>query len=56
MKIGDYEIQVPYVTTSSDHIKTILALADMQPTDTLVDLGSGNGRVILEFAKKGFHK
>ncbi len=53
MKIGSYEIQVPFVTTSADHIKTVLDFADIQRDTTVIDLGSGDGRMVLEFAKKG---
>lgn len=54
MKIGNYELQVPFVTTSSDSLKTIRELADFQPGKTVVDLGSGDGRVALELAKADF--
>lgn len=53
MKIGGYEIQVPFVTTSSDSLKTVIELANFQPGQKAVDLGSGNGRVALELAKAG---
>ena len=53
MKIGDYELQVPFVTTSTDHIKTILEFAELKTGTKAVDLGSGDGRVVLEFAKNG---
>ena len=53
MKIGSYELKVPFVTTSTDHIKTILEFADVQPGMKIVDLGSGDGRMMLEFAKHG---
>jgi len=54
MKIGTYEIQVPFVTTSSDKLKTLKKLSDLAPSPTAVDLGSGDGRVALELAKWGF--
>lgn len=54
MKIGSYELQVPFVTTSSDSLKTIIDLADFQPGKKAIDLGSGDGRVALELAKHGF--
>lgn len=59
MKIGTYELQVPFVTTASDKTKYITELADFPfqeiPTIKAVDLGSGDGRVVLELAKKGLH-
>ncbi len=57
MKIGSYELQVPFVTTASDTVKHITDLADFRTESnrfTAVDLGSGDGRVVLELAKKGF--
>jgi cyclopropane fatty-acyl-phospholipid synthase-like methyltransferase len=53
MKIGGYELKVPYVTTAADSMKAILELASPTESDRIVDLGSGNGRVLLEFAKYG---
>ena len=53
MKIGNYEIQVPFVTTSSDNLKTVIELAEVMPGMKVIDLGSGDGRVVLEFAKHG---
>lgn len=58
MKIGSYELQVPFVTTSSDTVKSVVETADFPPEQRdrieAVDLGSGDGRVVLELAKKGF--
>jgi cyclopropane fatty-acyl-phospholipid synthase-like methyltransferase len=53
MKIGSYEIQVPFVTTSSDNLKTVIELANIEPNQRIIDLGSGDGRVVIEFAKIG---
>ncbi len=53
MQIGGYEIQVPFVTTSSDHIKTILTLAQITSETRAIDLGSGDGRMVMEFGKAG---
>lgn len=51
MHIGSYEIQVPFVTTAADSVKTVLELADTKKKELIVDLGSGDGRMVLEFAK-----
>jgi cyclopropane fatty-acyl-phospholipid synthase-like methyltransferase len=53
MKIGDYEIQIPFVTTAVESVKDALFLATIQENEKFVDLGSGDGRVVLEFAKAG---
>ncbi len=55
MKIGGYELQIPFVTTASDKMKTLEELVKLAPGENAVDLGSGDGRVILELAKWGFH-
>lgn len=52
MKIGNYEIQVPFVTTSVESVKDAIALAELKGNETFIDLGSGDGRVVLEFAKQ----
>lgn len=53
MKIGNYELQVPFVTTSTDNLKTVIELADVKKGMRVADLGSGDGRVVLEFARHG---
>src|SRR5438067_2105953 len=53
MKIGSYEIQVPFVTTSSDKVKIIRELASPKPGQKAIDLGSGDGRIIIELARSG---
>lgn len=54
MEIGNYELKVPYVTTAAYSLQAILDLSKPKANDKIVDLGSGNGRVILEFARHGF--
>lgn len=53
MKLASYEIQVPFVTTSADTAKDIVRFADLKSGMRAVDLGSGDGRVVLELAKAG---
>ncbi len=43
---------VPYVTTPLDVIDEILALAEVDSTDVLIDLGSGDGRIPIRAAQK----
>jgi protein-L-isoaspartate O-methyltransferase len=53
MKIGNYELQVPFVTTATDTVKDLLILVENQKIHHALDLGSGDGRVIIELAKHG---
>ena len=42
---------LPPVPTNLDRIRTALRLADLQPNETLYDLGAGDGRVLLIAAR-----
>ncbi len=53
MQIGGYEINIPFVTTSSEHVKTIIELANITQGQKIIDLGSGDGRMVIAFAKAG---
>lgn len=44
----------PNVATTDDRLKTMLEFADLKPTDKIVDLGSGDGIILIEVAKRGF--
>ena len=52
--VGD----VPYVPTPQDVVDTMLKIADVGPADYLIDLGSGDGRIVVtaaaKFGAKGF--
>lgn len=43
---------VPYVPTPSNVVDAMLALAKVGPDDYLIDLGSGDGRIVITAAKK----
>jgi hypothetical protein len=45
-------LDVPFVTTPLDVVDTMLDLAAVGPDDHLVDLGSGDGRIVLAAVKK----
>jgi hypothetical protein len=45
----------PYLPTLSKQKKAALELLDMEPGQTLLELGSGDGTMLLEAAKKGLH-
>ncbi|HRN96118.1 MAG TPA: class I SAM-dependent methyltransferase [Candidatus Levybacteria bacterium] len=46
-------IQVPYVPSTWHKIDVMMELANPQPGEKMVDLGSGDGRIVIAFAKKG---
>jgi cyclopropane fatty-acyl-phospholipid synthase-like methyltransferase len=44
----------PYVPTSSERVEVMRKLARLKPGDRMADLGSGDGRILIAFAKEGF--
>ena len=46
-------VGAPYLPTLSPQIETALQLAGLKPGDTLLELGCGDGRVLIAAAKKG---
>lgn len=44
---------VPFYPTSDERLEDMLELADIKKSDISVDLGSGNGKIVLAFAKMG---
>jgi ribosomal protein L11 methylase PrmA len=42
----------PWTPTSARSVKRVLDLADVRPSDTVYDLGSGDGRLVIEAAKR----
>ena len=44
--------EVPYIQTPSNVVDAMLAIADVGPQDYLVDLGSGDGRIVIAAAKQ----
>ena len=46
------EVEVPFVTTPQNVVDAMLALAQMRRGDTLIDLGSGDGRIVITAAKR----
>lgn len=43
----------PYAPTKKDYIEAIFALAAARPGELLVDLGSGNGAILIAAAERG---
>jgi cyclopropane fatty-acyl-phospholipid synthase-like methyltransferase len=44
---------VPYVPTPHAVVKAMLDMADVKTTDVVFDLGCGDGRIVVEAAKRG---
>ena len=49
---ADGNISAPFVTTPSDVVERMLSLAGTGPADFVVDLGSGDGRIVIAAAKQ----
>ena len=44
----------PYLPTLSKQVKTALDMADLQPGQTLLELGCGDGKVLIAAAERGW--
>lgn len=44
----------PYLPTLRPQLKAVLLLADLKPGETLIELGCGDGRVLVAAAKRGY--
>ena len=49
--IGE-DLDTPYVSTPQNVVDAMLDMAKIGPTDTLLDLGSGDGRIVITAAKR----
>ncbi len=47
------DLDVPYVPTPDKVVERMLDMADVQPSDYVIDLGSGDGRIVIAAAKRG---
>lgn len=45
------EVRAPFITTPPEVVARMLALADTGPQDYVVDLGSGDGRIVIAAAR-----
>jgi len=46
----------PFATTLESTIQTLFSMIDIHPTDVLLDIGSGDGRIVIRAAEKlGIH-
>src|SRR5690242_11105688 len=44
---------VPYVNTPMEVVERMLRMAEVHAGDYVIDLGSGDGRIVIEAAKRG---
>src|ERR671925_494305 len=44
---------VPYVVTPMEIVERMLRMAEVHAGDYIIDLGSGDGRIVIEAAKRG---
>lgn len=54
-QIFDVFLGLPYVATDRKKIDTIIKLAKIKKGETVVDLGSGDGRLLFAAAQRGAH-
>lgn len=47
------DLDVPYVPTPQNVVERMLDVTDVQPSDYVIDLGSGDGRIVIAAAKRG---
>ena len=50
---GVEDLDTPFVITPTNVVDAMLELADLRPGDRLIDLGSGDGRIVLAAAQRG---
>ena len=48
----DPDVRAPFITTPGEVVERMLRLAGTGPSDLVVDLGSGDGRIVIEAARK----
>jgi len=44
---------IPYFTTSRYKVEAMIGLAEPKKGENGIDLGSGDGRIVISFAEKG---
>ncbi|MCA1758462.1 MAG: methyltransferase domain-containing protein, partial [Bacteroidales bacterium] len=47
------QLDVPYVPTPESVVEKMLDMAQVGPGDYVIDLGSGDGRIVIAAAKRG---
>ena len=52
-QLNAQDLDVPYVPTPNDVVAKMLDLAEVDSSDYVIDLGSGDGRIVIAAAKRG---
>lgn len=52
-QVTSQNLDVPYVPTPQPVVDSMLELAEVEPGDYVIDLGSGDGRIVISAAKLG---
>ena len=52
VRASDYREEIPFVPTPIEVVDRMLELADVNKDDTIYDLGSGDGRIVIRAAQK----
>lgn len=52
-QVFSQELDVPYVPTPDEVVEKMLNITNVGPGDYVIDLGSGDGRIVIAAAKKG---
>lgn len=52
-QLAAQNLDVPYVPTPQDVVERMLDLTDVNSSDYVIDLGSGDGRIVIAAAKRG---
>lgn len=47
-----FQLDVPYLGTPDDVVQRMLEIAEVRPSDTVMDLGSGDGRIVIAAAQR----
>ena len=45
---------LPYVPATTEQVQNVMTLLKDRPSGRLIDLGSGDGRIVIEAARRGF--
>jgi precorrin-6B methylase 2 len=52
LSAAEESLTVPFITTPDEVVQRMLQLAETRPNDLVVDLGSGDGRIVIAAAQK----